>query len=188
MARLRRGRRRHGPRACPVMVVPGHPARDPMISPLGGSAAGIMACSAPSPRKPERPASGGHGPAAAGCYDEQSERKMNISPYSSRCWPCGHAAGKRPLQHGIFFLFSRTRLWYINRRPCPRVRPSRPGGTLPSGHAGRYSSCHCNKVIATAVVVTESDSESRAAWHGHRATDSHGPWRLTVKANKIGNT
>ena len=47
---------------------------------------------------------------------------MNKSLCPSRCWPSGHTAGKRPLLHG-------TRRGYINRRPCPRVRP-RGTGTL----------------------------------------------------------
>ena len=59
-------------------------------------------------------------------------RKMNKSPglfrLASRCWPSGHAAGKRakrPLLHGIFFpVFSNRRKCHgITRRPCPRVRP-----------------------------------------------------------------
>ena len=40
-------------------------------------------------------------------YGQQSKRKMNKSPCSSRCWPSGQqaddAAGKLPLLHGIFF-------------------------------------------------------------------------------------
>ena len=42
-------------------------------------------------------------------YGEQSEQKMNKSPCSSRCWPSGHTAGKRPLRDYIAsFLYSRT--------------------------------------------------------------------------------
>ena len=33
----------------------------------------------------------------------RSSEKMNKSPCSSCCWPSCHAAGKRPLLHGIFF-------------------------------------------------------------------------------------
>ena len=33
----------------------------------------------------------------------RASKKMNKSPCSSRCWPSGHVAGKRPLLHGIFF-------------------------------------------------------------------------------------
>ena len=39
--------------------------------------------------------------------ESRARKNMNKSPCSSRCWPSGHAAGKRPLLHGIFFsLFS----------------------------------------------------------------------------------
>ena len=56
---------------------------------------------------------------------EQSKRKNEQIPLFFRCWPScpGHAAGKRPLLHGIFSSFSsRTRRGYMNRRPCPRAR------------------------------------------------------------------
>ena len=82
----------------------------------------------------------------------RASEKMNKSPCSSRCWPSGHAAGKRPLRHallhGIFFfvLLSELRLPQC-REPhgiytAGRALGCGPGGTLPSGHAGRYSSCH----------------------------------------------
>ena len=75
----------------------------------------------------------------------RASEKMNKHPCSSRCWPSGHAAGKRPLLHGIFFLTLRG---YINRRPCPRVRPR--------GHTTqRYSSCYyCVNVMATPKTAT----------------------------------
>ena len=66
---------------------------------------------------------------------------MDKAPCSSRCWPSCHAVGKRPLLHGIFFFSSRTRRGYINRGCCP-------AGILPSGHAGRYSSCHCQASVS----------------------------------------
>ena len=48
----------------------------------------------------------------------RASKKMNKSPCSSRCWPSGHAAGKRRLLHGICFL-SRTRRGYTIGRCCP---------------------------------------------------------------------
>ena len=69
----------------------------------------------------------------------RARERMNKSPCSSRCWPSGHAAGKRPLLHGIFFLYSRTRRGYINHRPCPRVRPR---AHTTQRARGVYSRCH----------------------------------------------
>ena len=68
---------------------------------------------------------------------------MNKSPCSSRCWPSGHAAGKRPLQHGIFFsVFSNPQGVY--KQPAvPSGAAHYPAGTRGDIQAvtGRFNPC-----------------------------------------------
>ena len=57
----------------------------------------------------------------------RASEKMNNSPCSSRCWPSGHAAGKRPLLHGIFFLL-------FSNPPGLYKPPAVPSGAAPGAH------------------------------------------------------
>ena len=52
----------------------------------------------------------------------RASEKMNCFPCSSRCWPSGHAAWETTIATWNL-LSSQTRRGFINRRPCPRVRP-----------------------------------------------------------------
>ena len=53
----------------------------------------------------------------------RASKKMNKSPRSSRCWPSGHAAGKRPLLHGIF-----------SKPPGMYKPPALPSGAAQDAH------------------------------------------------------
>ena len=59
----------------------------------------------------------------------RASEKMNISPCpsSSRCWPSSHAAGKRPLLHGIFFLL-------FSNPPGVCKPPAVPSGASQGAH------------------------------------------------------
>ena len=71
-------------------------------------------------------------------YGEQSERKNEQSPFSSRCCLAAVQRDSNIIYTGSSLLYSGIRLVI-----SPAVMPSvAAGGTLPSGHTGRYSSCH----------------------------------------------
>ena len=71
----------------------------------------------------------------------RASEKSNKSSCPSRCWPSDHAAGKRPLLHGIFFLF-------FSNLPGVYKPPAVPLGAAQGAHyqagtaGGLYSSCH----------------------------------------------
>ena len=95
-------------------------------------------------------------------YGEQSERKNEQIPLFFQAVP---AAGLAAMQRGnghcyeSSFFPSRTCRGYINSKPYPRVLPR---GTLrqPSGHAGRYSSCHFMIMTRN----SESDISCKCFW------------------------
>ena len=86
-----------------------------------------------------------------------SERKMNDFPCSSRCWPSGDAAGKRPLL--LLFLYSRTRR---PRRPGARRALTESG----AAHAGSGWEIFTGKPGRQAVTVTPADFNFQVVKHG----------------------
>ena len=92
----------------------------------------------------------------------RASEKMNKFPCSSRRCLVAMQRGNGHCYMESSFLYSGISRGYINHWPCPRVRPS---GTLPSGHAGRYSSCHCPRL------PSRSQSRSRPTtlthWQHH---------------------
>ena len=58
----------------------------------------------------------------------RASEKMNNSPCPSRCWSSGHAAGKRPLLHGIYFLL------VFSNPPGVYKPPAVPSGAAQGAH------------------------------------------------------
>jgi len=71
---------------------------------------------------------------------EQSEKKLNESLCSTRCCMAALQRGFCHGSHGegiVGFILERSGLY-----PSSRALGRGPGGTLPGGHAGRYSDCY----------------------------------------------
>ena len=100
---------------------------------------------------------------------------MNKSPCSSRCWPSGLAAGKRPLLHGIFFfsLFSNP--------PGVYKPPAVPSGAAQGAHYPAGTVTRGDIIFKLSLPVrpelTGSKSESQVRVRG-QAEPSTAPFSL----------
>ena len=102
----------------------------------------------------------------------RARKKKNNSPCSSRC---GLAALQRGYRHCLHRRFCCLFLGRSGLYPGGRALGCGPGGTLPSGHARRYSSCHSVTSARALAIAPAHRGRRRASLSLSRFQDTSRP-------------